>query len=127
MVQPIHLPPGGLRPIEPPQSGTAGGLAQKAEGASFEQVLQEQLAGVRFSAHAQQRLSSRNIQLSEADLARLQDGVNRADAKGAQESLILMDELAFVVSVSNRTVVTAMDSPGQRSAVFTQIDSTVFV
>ena len=60
-------------------------------------------------------------------MSRLNDGVNKADAKGARESLILMDGLAFVVSVPNRTVVTAVDGPDQRGAVFTQIDSAVFV
>jgi flagellar operon protein len=97
------------------------------EGPSFREVLQEKLGGVRFSAHAQKRLEARNIQLSESDLARIGEGMNRADSKGGRDSLILMDGLAFVVSVPNRTVVTAMNTPDSRQAVFTQIDSAVFV
>jgi len=127
MVGQVQFPPEALRPIEPTRSGTAGGAAAKVEGPSFRQVLQDQLSGVRFSAHAQKRLDSRNIHLSEAELARLNQGVKQADAKGARESLILMDQVAFVVSIPNRTVVTAVDAPAMRGAVFTQIDSAVIV
>ena len=127
MVQEIYLPPSPLRPVELPENRQPAGAKQAAEGPSFEHVLQEKIGKIQFSAHAQQRLQSRNIELSGEDLARLGEGVNRADAKGSRESLILMDQLAFVVSVPNRTVVTAMDDPNARSAVFTQIDSAVFV
>ncbi len=127
MVQQVQFPPEALRPIEPTRQGTAAGTPPKVEGPSFQQVLQEKLGGVRFSAHAQKRLDARRIRLSEAELARLSQGVNRADAKGARESLILMDQVAFVVSIPNRTVVTAVDSPSTRGAVFTQIDSAVIV
>jgi len=122
--------------MEPPAKSArpAGNLSQlQQSGPSFQQILQEKIHqvpgkdGLRFSAHAQKRLQSRDIQLTEADMSRLNDGVNKADAKGARESLILMDGLAFVVSVPNRTVVTAVDGPDQRGAVFTQIDSAVFV
>ena len=127
MVRQVQFPPGALRPIEPTQEGTATGAASRVEGPSFQQVLRGKLSGVRFSAHAQKRLDARKIHLSEAELARLSQGVNRADAKGARESLILMDQVAFVVSIPNRTVVTAVDSPSTRGAVFTQIDSAVIV
>ncbi len=127
MVNEIHLPPS---PVQPLQAGTPGAPAtagRTVEGPSFQQVLSEKLGEVQFSAHAQQRLKTRNIELSQTQLDRLSEGVNRADAKGSRESLVLMDQLAFVVSVPNRTVVTAVDDPGSRSAVFTQIDSAVFV
>lgn len=127
MVDQIHFPPGGMRPVEPPQNGSAVSTGRSVEGPSFREVLQEKLGGVRFSAHAQKRLEARNIQLSESDLARIGEGMNRADSKGGRDSLILMDGLAFVVSVPNRTVVTAMNTPDSRQAVFTQIDSAVFV
>ena len=127
MVREILLPPSPVRPLSPTEGTTATGSQQPVEGPSFQQVLQEKIDAVQFSAHAQQRLKTRNIELSQADVSRINDGLNRAEAKGAKESLILMDQLAFVVSVPNRTVVTAMDDPGAREAVFTQIDSAVFV
>lgn len=84
-------------------------------------------AGVRFSKHAQSRLESRNIQLDSGDMQKLGDAVRRAADKGVQDSLVVMDRLAFIVSVPDRTVVTAMpvDEAGQN--VFTNIDGAVIV
>ena len=96
-------------------------------GTSFDAVLKEQIQGLTFSRHAQERLQARKIQLNEADLANLQGAVNRADEKGAKDSLVLMRDMAFIVSVKNRTVVTAMDSEHLKENVFTNIDSAVIV
>jgi flagellar operon protein len=127
MTEPINLPLEGLRPIQPPASKPAAGAPRTADGKTFDEILKEKVEGVRFSAHALKRLQSRDIRLSEGEMARLEQGLQRAGAKGSQDSLILMDQLAFVVSVSNRMVVTAVDDPTSREAVFTQIDSALFV
>ena len=127
MIQEVHIPPQGLRPNEPAGAGATQGTTPATEGPSFGQVLRDKLNEVRFSAHAQKRLDDRNIHLSETELTRLTQGVSQANAKGARESLILMDQVAFVVSIPNRTVVTAVDAPSMRGAVFTQIDSAVIV
>jgi len=37
--------------------------------------------------------------------------VEKAKQKGVRESLILMKDMAFVVSIKNKTVITAMDEP----------------
>ncbi len=76
-----------------------------------------------LSTHAEKRLASRDIQLGAPDALRLADAVNRIQRKGGRESLILMDDLAFIVDVQQRTVVTAMDSQSQKEGVFTNIDS----
>lgn len=78
-----------------------------------------------FSRHAQKRLEQRGIDLDGVRLARLEHAVGQAAAKGARESLILLDEMALVVSVQNRTVVTAMDQQAGKEQVFTNIDSVV--
>ncbi len=83
--------------------------------------------GVKFSAHATQRLRDRNITLSSTDQARLSKAVDEAEAKGGRESLILMDHLALVVNVPNRTVITALPQDEVQNAVFTNIDSAVVV
>jgi flagellar operon protein len=95
----------------------------------FRGVLAEQLGAgqIKFSAHAQARIGARQIQLGGNDLAKLKGAVDRAAAKGARESLILMDDKAFVVSVRNRTVITAVDGESIRENVFTNIDSAVIV
>jgi len=92
---------------------------------SFENVLQEELRGLTFSRHARERLEARNMQLNDADMTTLQLAVNRAEEKGARDSLVLLRDMAFIVSVPTRTVVTAMDSEHLKENVFTNIDSAV--
>ena len=82
---------------------------------------------VKLSAHAQKRLEESNVQLSDQDKARLGQAVNQMGEKGAQRSLVLMDSLALVVSVKNRTVITAVDSARANSGAFTNIDSAIIV
>ncbi len=117
-------------------------------GLAFDQVLQESLAvpsvlpmgvpvsvpaipevppvsQVRFSAHAQQRLAQASVELGPESLAKLAAAVDKAGLKGGKESLILLDDLAFVVSVKNRTVITAVGADRMSDSVFTQIDSVV--
>ena len=93
-------------------------------GPDFAAVLQDQL---KVSGHAKTRLESRNIELDQAAWQRVVEGVNRAAAKGAKESLVLVDDAALVVSVKNRTVITAVDKAGLKENVFTNIDSAVIV
>ena len=80
---------------------------------------------MKFSAHAQNRLLHRQISLTEPQMSRLEKGVSEAAEKGAQSSLVMLDNLALIVSVRNRTVVTALDQAQNSSHVFTQIDSAV--
>ncbi|HBF36642.1 MAG TPA: flagellar protein [Firmicutes bacterium] len=117
-------------PIGPSVSNTSQSVSKTAEGPSFDQLFQQQLeqqTNVKFSAHALKRLESRQISLDNEDMALLKDAVNKVEAKGAKESLILMDQLALVVSVKNRTVITAVDSNNLKENVFTNIDSAVIV
>jgi flagellar operon protein len=96
----------------------------------FDTILQstvEKGNGLKFSAHAKERLNFRNINLSADDLNRMNGAVDKAAAKGARQSLLVMDNQAFIVSVPNRTVITAMDSGSMKENVFTNIDSAVIV
>lgn len=97
-------------------------------GADFQKILDQQLTTeLKFSAHAQQRLASRQIRLTPQEMNGLKEAVGKAEAKGAKESLVVMDRVALVVSVKNRTVITAVDSQSMKDNVFTQIDSAVIV
>ena len=82
---------------------------------------------LKFSKHADARLNERNIRLSEEQLERLNTGVKKAGAKGIGESLMIMDDLAFIVNVKNNTVVTAIDSKSNEENIFTNIDGAVIV
>jgi flagellar operon protein len=121
---PAILPP-GVSPVQGSPAPAAPARASAPQGPSFAEVLQRQAGGVQFSKHALQRVERRGIDLSEPTLQRLGDAVTRAAAKGARESVIFLDGTAFVVSVKNRTVVTAVDAEHMREHVFTNIDSAV--
>ena len=110
--------PGGVKPSVGPKPLT---------GPSFSQVLQEADTKLKLSAHAQQRLASRSISLNQQDWDKINQGVERAAAKGAREALVLTDKAALVVSVKNRTVITAVDPASMKENVFTNIDSAVIV
>lgn len=93
----------------------------------FASVLQaqEKETTLRLSNHAQNRLHARDIHLGQSEWAKLENAVERAGAKGAQQSLVLLDDLALVINIQNRVVITALDKESRRSNVFTQIDSAV--
>jgi flagellar operon protein len=136
MTQPIHnpaiAPPGPISPAQPtaPVDGaTSAAGAAKAnapvKGPSFAEVLATKTAAPHFSRHALDRLKHRGIELDAPTLGRLTGGIASAAAKGSRDSVIFIDGTAFVVSVRNNTVITAVGSEHMREHVFTNIDSAV--
>lgn len=117
------------QPIAPPSARTGGKVARqsKPSGASFDEVFSKELRGneVGFSRHAQQRLASRNINLTEADLSRLNQAVGQVRAKGGRDSLVMLNDNALIVSVKNNQVVTVVDQDSLKDNVFTNIDSAI--
>jgi flagellar operon protein len=116
---PVQIPPTGtgsfrdvLRTAQPASPSTSSGQAQQP---------------LKFSAHAQQRLQSRNINLSQDDLAKMNAMADKAAAKGAKQSLFMMRDTAMVVSITNRTVITAVDQQSMKENVFTNIDSAAII
>lgn len=100
------------------------------ERLSFQEVLQKKVQtdnNLRFSKHASVRLQQRGIDLTEGQLERLMDGTRKAGQKGIKDSLVIVDELAFIVNVPNSTVVTAMDSKDAVENIFTNIDGAVIM
>lgn len=104
---------------------------ERRDDVNFHKVLEEQLSAaqgeLKFSAHAQQRIQQRQIPFGPDDVQNLVQAVDRAAEKGSTESLVLMEDKAFVVSIPNKTVITAVDRAGMRDNVFTNIDSTVLM
>ncbi len=117
----IRINPKVNQPARPKVSGV--------DSPNFSDLLNQQIQkdDVKFSKHAMDRLQNRNIAISPERMEKLNDAVLKADAKGAKESLILMDDLAFVVSVKNKTVITAVDGSSIKENVFTNIDSAVII
>lgn len=97
---------------------------------NFKEILNKTLerkTELKVSAHALKRLEQRNLKLSGKDMENLEKAIDKAQAKGARESLLLYRDMAFVASIRNRTIITAV---GQRDAgdnVFTNIDSAVII
>lgn len=122
----IYLP---QQPIGPVQAGKKEPVKSVVSPTtSFEQVLDQKLKGeLKFSQHARERLKARNIELSASDLNKLSEAVEKVRGKGSKDSLILMHDLALVVSVKNNTVITAVDSQNLKENVFTNIDSAVII
>lgn len=99
------------------------------DGLFFREILQKQSRGseVKFSKHAAGRLSDRNIELTQGQMERLNEGAAKAEQKGIRESLVIVDGLAFIVNIPNNTVVTAMNSYDATENVFTNIDGAVIM
>lgn len=98
-----------------------------SDGPAFADVLRD-IAGSRpvsFSKHAVQRLERRGLEVDGSTMARLSDGLDRAAGKGSRDAVVLVDDTAFVVSVANRTVITAVGKDHMKDHVFTNIDSAV--
>lgn len=82
---------------------------------------------LKFSAHATQRLNDRKITIDPALMSKVNDAVDKAAAKGVEDTLILTNDAALIVSVKNRTVITAMDRNSLQGNVFTNIDGAVII
>ncbi len=125
----IQIPP-SVAPLRP--QGTPVTIPPTI-GPGFRDVLRDPVApastgqSLKFSAHAMQRLQSRNIQLSPDDVNRMNQMADKAAAKGAKQSLFMMGDTAMVVSIKNRVVITAVDSDSMKDNVFTNIDSAAII
>lgn len=118
--QPL-IPVGGAGDVR----GGAGNGTRCA--AKFADILAGEKKRVNFSQHALQRLRDRSLALDDRQLAELDETVERMAEKGARESLIYMDDIALIVSVANRTVITAMDGSSAKENIFTNIDSAAII
>ncbi len=100
-------------------------------GVNFQELLKQeqvkQTDDIKFSVHAQNRIQERNINISSDDRMRLMNGIDKILEKGGRESLIIMNNNAFLVSAQNRTVITAIDNEGLNENVFTNIDSALVI
>lgn len=132
------------QPIESLRKGPQGpGALGGADGSEFKKALEQVTQGIakpvqgmpaqagaeklKFSNHAIDRMRSRGINFPPEQMKNIENGVARAAAKGAKDTLVLAGDNALIVSVKNNTVVTVMDRAAMKENVFTNIDSTVVV
>jgi flagellar operon protein len=121
----IQSNPGIIPTTATPSTTAANKTATSSSDVSFAETL-SQTQNLRFSNHAQKRLEARNINLTDDGMSRLSNAVDKAEKRGGKESLVMVDDMAFIVNVRDRMVVTALDSKNRGEGVFTQIDSVVF-
>jgi flagellar operon protein len=98
--------------------------------ATFETLLQKEIhknQNLKFSKHALERLQEREIELTTQEVDKLNSAITKAATKGIKETLIIMDNKAFIASVPNRTVITAATDKQLKDNVFTNIDGAIFV
>ena len=89
----------------------------------FQSILNSSM--LQFSRHANTRLNAREINLSTDQLQRVENAISKARDKGIRDSLVLVDDIALVVNIKNKMVITAMSR--QNDNVFTNIDGAVIV
>jgi len=114
---------------------SAGRLQNKSskvgnDKSTFNKILDKQLKNEEcftVSSHAAQRLSSRNIDFSDDDMKKINEGINMAESKGVKQSLILYKDMALITSIKNRTVITALDKNESQGKIITNIDSVVMI
>ncbi len=121
-----------VAPGTPPARPAGVPFTVPPAGGSFRDVLRQSTPPVsgeplKFSAHAMQRLQSRNITLTADDMQRMNAMADKAAAKGAKQSLFMMRDVAMVVSIKNRVVITAVDQDSMKENVFTNIDSAAII
>jgi flagellar operon protein len=115
------------KPMQPPRPAEN---RNTSTGTSFDAVFREELAKqseVKFSKHAMERLQTRNIKLTQDDMNKINDAVNKAAEKGVKETLIIMGNSAFIANVGNKTIITAATGDNLKNNVFTNIDGAVII
>lgn len=115
---------GHLHQSQPQIASKLAGKPAAAEG-NFKALLNDTI--IKFSHHAEVRMQQRGIALRPDQLSQLSDAIDKAAAKGAKDSLVIMRGLAMIVNVPSRTIVTAMDGAALQNNVFTQIDSAIVI
>jgi flagellar operon protein len=105
----------GPAPVQPANGGTP-----------FREIFEEEIGKVKFSGHALSRMTSREMNLTDNEILRLENAVQKAELKNSRDSLVLLDEKAFLVNVPNRTVITMFTKDKLGENVITKIDSAVF-
>ncbi len=119
------------QPIIPPneQKQIQNNRKIDSKNNSFKDLLKNKLNkdNLNFSKHAQKRINAREMKVEDKELTKLKEGVAKAKEKGGQESLIMVDNNAYIVSIDNETVITAMGEEDIKDNVFTNIDSAVIM
>lgn len=117
---------GVTQPSAQPNTGKTSDASKSEFATLLKQTIGEK-EGVTFSKHAMQRVDSRNIQISQDLLTRMNDAVDKAQGKGIKDALMISGQTAFIVNIPSKTVVTTMNGPEMTNNIFTNIDGAVIL
>ncbi|HHW46741.1 MAG TPA: hypothetical protein GXX17_07565 [Clostridiales bacterium] len=119
--------------IRTPIVGNAQSAAVKPSvnkpSVDFSEILRQKISdnSLIISKHANQRITDRNINVTETVIERLNAAVDKAREKGIRDALIFGNDMAFIVNIPNNTVITAMNSKDMQENIFTNIDGAVML
>lgn len=109
---------------------TLSNIAQKRKSQGFDSILEQEIKKVdtlQFSKHSKERIEQRGISLTDEIMSDLNAAVVKAKLKGVKDVVMIGKEAAFIVSVPNNMVVTAMSNEEMQQNVFTNIDGAVIL
>lgn len=121
-VQLPFIPAGGLEQLKKQSSS----FTVNKPDVSFDELLTNELSNLKFSNHAMTRMNSRELALNAGELHKLEAAVEKLDAKGARDSLVMLDDKALIVNITNKTVITMMDKSRLTENMISNIDSAYF-
>ncbi len=94
---------------------------------AFNSVFKQELANITISKHAQQRIENRGIPIDEPTLGKISEAMDKLSQKGGKDSLVFIDEVAYIVNPQKKIIITAVDKSNLQENVFTGIDSAIFI
>lgn len=93
----------------------------------FQNLLNEAQQKLKISKHASQRITQRNINISDVEWNKIEEKMQVAKSKGLNESLFLTQNAALIINVKNAIVVTALNRTEASNQIFTNIDSAILI
>lgn len=97
---------------------------------NFNEILQKTVGKnneLKFSKHASERLDQRSIKLTESQLEKINNALETASKKGVKETLILMENKAFIANAKEKVIITAAVEEQLKENVFTNIDGAIII
>ncbi|MCM3594296.1 flagellar protein [Metabacillus idriensis] len=94
---------------------------------TFQELLNDEHSSIKISKHAKQRMSDRGIVVEEHQWSKMKEKMSEARSKGVNDSLVLLEQAAFIVNVKNNIVITAMNRKEANDQIFTNINGTIIL
>lgn len=120
-----------LKPLIPTEQVNSSSSSSVKKTSDFKDLLLNKLENtdksVKFSKHALERMQSRDLKLSDEQIKKIEDYVDKAAQKGSKESVFVLDGMSMVLSIDNRTVITCMDAKDMQENILTNVDSVAFL